>query len=90
MDDLYAFWYYDVCPYILWGKIDSFTNHGDVRIESYGGSAFKPIAILPGRFGLEAGAEINTLRAEYRRKLDALIEEYRQEALLAIGVVSDD
>ena len=51
---LYAFWDYDLCPYMLGGVVKELTLSGRVRVEGYDGLAFKPIAILPEKAGRDA------------------------------------
>jgi len=86
MDDLYAFWDYDICPYILWGKIESFTDRGLVVIKGRPGYAFEAITILPGEAGIATGKRVDALWAEYRQKSKALKAEYSGAVLLSIGI----
>ena len=83
---LYAFWDYDLCPYMLGGIITIFTEKGNVRVKGYDGMAFKPIAILPGESGKKALTRLKQLRYEYAEKEKALKEDYRTRARINIAL----
>jgi hypothetical protein len=73
---LYAFWKYDLFPYILGGEVRDIDDRGLVYIEAYQGR-FKPILILPLEKGLAIKKELNNLEREFRTKT----KELRQEML---------
>lgn len=83
---LYAFWDYDVCPYILGGVIIDFTFDGRVRIKGYQGMAFKPMAILPDEVGEEALLKIKELGFEFNDAEKAIKSTYRNKALNVINI----
>lgn len=66
---LYAFWKYDLFPFVLGGEITRMDNDGYVETVGYGpGFLFKPIKILP----LEEGKRIAMLLTELKQeKMDA-------------------
>jgi hypothetical protein len=44
---LFAFWSYDIFPFVLGGEVVSFTESGAVEIKNYGSDYyFKPVKIL--------------------------------------------
>lgn len=50
---MFAFWRYDLYPYVLGGEIDMMDDQGLVRVPSYGHSWFQPIKLLPAKKGRE-------------------------------------
>jgi len=42
----YAFWGYDLFPYVLWGKIVEKLDSGEVRIKEYGDGIVRPLKIF--------------------------------------------
>lgn len=67
MANTYAFWKYDVPPYLLGDKITRFTQDGFIVPEHYAGSVFKPVYITT----LEKGLQM-------QKNLDAEFEKYKQ------------
>jgi hypothetical protein len=82
---LYAFWDYDLCPYIIGGEVKVMRPNGRVVVQGYLGMLFKPIAILPDEAGLTALNQIRSLRGEYSEAESALKKAYKKEALKVIG-----
>ena len=85
---LFAFWRYDLFPYVLGGAVMAMDAAGRIQAESYAGSAFHPIKIMPRDAGFALQNKIETLRQEYRvaerefrdewvEKICALIREAR-------------
>jgi hypothetical protein len=83
---LYAFWDYDLCPYMLGGIVKGFTSKGNVIVRGYDGMSFKPIAILPDGAGKKALARLKEIRAEYDLNEKALKKTYRLKARLNVGL----
>ena len=83
---LYAFWDYDLCPYILGGIVTEFTGEGHVRAKGYDGMAFRPIAIIPDENGKRALARLQELRNEYAEKEKALKIDYKNRSRICIGL----
>jgi hypothetical protein len=81
---LYAFWGYDICPYVLGGEITEFTEKGNIRAKGYDGMAFKPIAILPGKTGKDALKLIRELQENYRLEEKKLKAQY---TIIANGIL---
>lgn len=67
MSNTYAFWKYDVPPYLLGDKVTRFTPDGLIVPEHYASSAFKPVYITT----LEKGLQM-------QKNLDAEFEKYKQ------------
>jgi hypothetical protein len=59
----YAFWEYDLFPYLLCGKIVG-SRCGLLKIEGYGEYLFKPKFILPPEKGKELAQQLNTMKLE--------------------------
>jgi len=83
---LYGFWSYDLCPYMLGGVIEGFTDKGNIIPRGYQGYSFKPIAIIPDDNGKKALDELRVLRAKYDNMAKALKHEYKNAALRNIGL----
>lgn len=83
---LYAFWDYDLCPYMLGGIIQGFLSSGNVKVKGYDGMSFKPITILPDEAGRKALARLKEIRAEYDLNEKALKKTYKTKALMNVGL----
>jgi len=84
---LYAFWNYDLCPYVLGGRVKSFTSDGGVRIEGMPGMIFKPIAILPDKAGMDALEMIREIAVKFKKEEQKLKDKYRNEAKFVLGLL---
>lgn len=68
----WAFWQYDLFPYILSGRVLSGTLDG-CEIEGYGkGYRHKPLAIISGDKGEQLAKDLDALRTEHRAANQAL------------------
>lgn len=84
---LYAFWGYDLCPYVLSGIVESFENDGKIVPEGYGRMiAVKPLAIIPDDAGKKAQEVLASIRKEYAIKEKALKKQYKNAALKTVGL----
>lgn len=83
---LYAFWKYDLCPYVLGGKIIKFCEDGYISAEGYNGMRFKPLAILPDQHGRNALRQITELQTEYRMAEKALKHTFAKKAQKALDI----
>ncbi len=64
---LYAFWKYDVFPYILGGHITRISSNGSVETKEYGpGNYFKPFKIVPAKTGEKLHIEIKKSEKDFR------------------------
>ena len=85
---LYAFWDYDVCPYMIGGIVEEFTGEGRVRVKGYDGMAFKPIAILPDEAGKKALNRLKEMRFEWAEAERALKTTYKSRARINVGLAA--
>lgn len=70
---LFAFWRYDLYPYVLGAEIDAMTEEGSVYAPSYQ-SWFRPIKIMPLKAGKAFSDRLEQMRAGHaaaRAMLDA-------------------
>lgn len=81
---LWAFWRYDLFPYLLGGRVTKSYASGTVKVEGYGDHTFRPKMLLLGKEGEELCDKLKALTAErddmlkgveatFRKKLDALL-----------------
>ena len=56
----YAFWKYDIFPYVLSGEIEKELEDGLVQIVGYTGMVFQPFLVLPEKPGKELRKELQT------------------------------
>lgn len=73
MGKLYAFWKYDLPPYLLGGEVEEVDKDGLVTIANgYDGMKFSPVKIVP----LEKGIKL-------QKKLDKATAQYNNEIIIA-------
>ena len=82
---LYAFWDYDVCPYMIGGEVKEIRPNGRVVVQGYMGMSFKPLAILPDEAGLDALKKIRKYQQQCSDLIGSIKEGYKKAALKAIG-----
>ena len=82
---LWAFWYYDIFPYVLGDVVEEIMNNGRVSTKEYTGKVFKPIVILPYEQGKKQWDEVEKLRAEYNQAKRELEKEYKAKVQAVIG-----
>lgn len=78
---LWAFWQYDLFPYVLSGVVSTVRRDKErghiVEIEGYGkGYWFKPLGIIKGKRGEDMAKALETLKAERRIALSAIDDGY--------------
>jgi hypothetical protein len=83
---LYAFWKYDICPYMLGGVVERFRENGYVVPRGYSGMSFKPIAIIPDHNGADTLRLLEELKSEYSTKEKELKQKYAKAALNLVGL----
>ena len=81
--ELFAFWKYDLFPYVLGAKILEMKEDGRVLAEGYSSYLFRPIKILPLEPGRTLFAQLKVLKQEYDTNLELLKIDYDKK-LLAI------
>lgn len=73
----FAFWGYDLFPYILGGVISHMDGNGDIWAEGYGrGYAFRPIKIMPAEEGQKLRKQLEEMRIDHRTAERDLHEQY--------------
>lgn len=79
---LFAFWRYDLYPYILGSEIDAMTAKGSVHAPAYCKSFadgwFTPVKVMPVVSGRELNAKLEKLRADKRAADIALDTEWNK------------
>lgn len=89
-NQLFAFWKYDMFPYVLGAEINGFCEHdypGKDHV-NINGHYYLPIKIVPSKLGHQIRVELAELEIEreqalckvqsdYRKKLNALFYKYR-------------
>ncbi len=83
---LYAFWSYDLCPYMLGGEVERFADDGMIVAKGYQGMKFKPLAILPDKAGKEALKFLKKIRADYDKAEKDLKKKYKDAARKLVGL----
>lgn len=76
---LFAFWRYDLYPYVLGGVVDMMDDNGLVRVPSYGKAWFRPIVLYPikkGKALLEKLKHPNGLETQRRHALEKFEDEW--------------
>lgn len=87
---MYAFWEYDLFPYVLHGEVVNGPNeHGRVQVKGYatphadgkgyGGGWFTPIHLVSLEAGLELGKKLDELRARHRAEVNELRKRFELE-----------
>lgn len=79
----WAFWQYDLFPYILSGRVVNKTPDG-CQIEGYGAGYFQPLAIIAGEKGERLSKELNNLRNEHASAKAALNAGFRARVKAAV------
>lgn len=79
--ELYAFWKYDLYPYILGGEIVSQGKDDGFYIKGYGNYQMIPNKIVSLKKGREFHKKLETLTRERKTKLDDIRREYESKRL---------
>lgn len=82
----YAFWSYDLCPFILGGEISKPKRNGLVMPDGYQGIQFEPLVIIRGGRGKIALKLIKLLRAQFVKENRDLKDKIHDAAKTAIGI----
>jgi hypothetical protein len=69
---LFAFWGYDIFPYVLGGEVEELKADGDVTVKGYRGMKFTPIKLFPLAKGRKIHEEIITMVRECNIKTNEL------------------
>lgn len=86
MNKLYAFWKYDLFPYVLGGRLIKIHKNGFAEIEGYGFYRFKPILVLPEDEGLRKKELLDNLKTEYDTFMREQRKKWTKQASNIIGL----
>lgn len=75
MNKLYAFWKYDIPPFLLGGEVEEVLEDGCVIIKGRTGYKFKPVIIVPLEKGIKLHKKLNKAEAKYRNAMNIAKEE---------------
>lgn len=79
--ELYAFWSYDLYPFVLGGQFTKMDDKGSVYVPAYQGWIKKPIKILPLEAGQDLLNKLMELREEHRTATDLLDRDFNAKAI---------
>lgn len=74
----WAFWSYDLFPYMLSARIKKVEPDGRIHAEGYDGFRFKTIHIIPGAEGQRMDKTLRALRAENIAAKENLQNDFRR------------
>lgn len=77
--ELFAFWKYDIFPYVLGGEVIKFEGER-VEVKGYEGCTFQPIKIMDIYTGKRIYEELNILKEEYDTKLKIFNNKFKSKA----------
>lgn len=67
----YAFWEYDIPPFLLGGVVEKVDEEGYVTIENrYQGYRFRPVAVVPLKEGLKMQKKLDKAERKYRKRME--------------------
>lgn len=81
---LFAFWSYDLFPFVLGGPVMAMDSLGRVQVSTYGGGVFMPIKLVPLAVGIEKLKTLEVLRAGQRKAIETLNEAWFANVLQVI------
>ena len=74
--NLYAFWKYDLPPFLLGGIVEFINEDGYVKIKDrYDGMRFKPAVLLPLEKGLALQQKLDEAQTVYEKETKAAKEK---------------
>jgi len=73
---LWAFWNYDLFPFLCNGRVNQVATHGSVEIVNIPGCFYHPRFLLPADEGKKLSAELDKLEGEQRSAVDAVKRTY--------------
>lgn len=66
MNKMYAFWKYDIPPFLLGGEVKEIQEDGWVSVVGYT-SRFKPVLIVPIEKGIKLQKKLDKANAKYKK-----------------------
>lgn len=77
---LYAFWKYDLFPYLLGGEVEDMRDDGRVQVKGYGpGFWFKPTRLVPVKMGKALKQKLDKITADYEAAAKKLKDDAKAE-----------
>lgn len=84
---LYAFWKYDLFPYVLGGEVVEMRDDGRVLVKGYGpGFWFKPIRLVPVKTGKAIKKKLDEIEARHNKAQKKLKDEAMAEVTKVLAV----
>lgn len=80
---LYAFWKYDLPPFLLGGEVEEIRPNGEARIKGYTGW-FKTIKIVSLEKGIKLQKKLNKAKAKYVKAM-ALADKVLRDSVKGIS-----
>lgn len=77
---LFAFWHYDLFPYVLGAEVTKFVSDGLVQAKGYQTYCFKPLRVVLLDEGTELWSKLSALREEHRRAIDDINQSFLARA----------
>lgn len=77
--ELFAFWKYDLFPYLIGGQITKLLSNGRVRTKEFGGYSFTPVKMLSVEEGAKLRSKLNDLKLARDKAIKEIELEYQQE-----------
>ena len=74
MEKMYAFWKYDIPPFLLGGEVKEIQEDGCVSVVGYT-SRFKPVLIVPLEKGIKLQKKLNKANAKYKKTVTIAKED---------------
>jgi len=79
MVKLFAFWRYDLFPYVLGGEFEEMTDDGLIKAISYGNACFRPFKILPVGPGQKLLAKLMELREDHASAIEEVNQDFKSQ-----------
>lgn len=75
--EVYAFWGYDLYPYLCYGKVTKFVDNETVLVDGYGNSSFRYRFLVPGSRGKALTTQLDNLKRDRQKELDTIESDYK-------------
>lgn len=77
---IYVVWKYDHYPYFLCGEVSKYLSNGYVEVKGYGGSRFKPLKFIWGKFAHTLKGRIDALQIDECKARKEHDQDWRAKA----------
>ena len=75
--ELFAFWKYDLFPYVHCGKVKELKNNGVVEVETMKGYNFKSFKLTNLQEGIKLQEQLKQLEQEYNDEILVINNKYK-------------